>query len=61
MFRCMNLVDCILWICLLVAFLVMCYSIFPSLYLVKLLLFRKKTAIGPARVMWFEQNADFVK
>jgi len=33
-FHCMNLVDCIFWICILVLFLVMCCFIFPSLCLV---------------------------
>ena len=36
MFYCMNLVDCIFWIYLLVGFLVMCGFIFPSLCFVKL-------------------------
>ena len=53
MFHCMNLVDCIIWICLLVPFLVMCGFIFPTVFS-KALLFRKEMAIGPARVMWLE-------
>ena len=36
MLHCMNLVDSIFWICLLVPYLVMCGFIFPRLCLVKL-------------------------
>jgi len=42
MFHCINLVDCIFWIWLLVPILVMCGLIFPSLCLVKLYLLERK-------------------
>jgi len=53
MFHCMNLVDCIFWICLLVPFLVAWFYFSQSVF-TKALLFRKDVAIGLARVIWLE-------
>jgi len=56
MFHCMNLVDCIFGICLLVSFFCYVWFYFSQSVFSKVLplLFIKEVAIGPARVMWLE-------
>ena len=48
MFHCMNLVNSIFWI-----WLLMCFYFSQSMF-GKALLFRKEVAIGPTTVMWLE-------
>jgi len=57
MFHCINLVDCIIWIWLLVPFLVMCDFIFPSLCLVKLCLSERKWLKAGLRSSWKNEVA----